>query len=54
MTIREKGYAHWDGQLKERRFSWAPITGLGIRLAFRKKMFRFFFAGVLRRRVMPD
>jgi len=41
MTIREKGYAHWDGQLKERRFSWAPITGLGIRLAFRKKYFKF-------------
>jgi len=41
MTIREKGYAHWDGQLKERRFSWTPITRLGIRLAFRKKYFKF-------------
>ena len=41
MTIREKGYAHWDGQLKERRFSWTPITWLGIRLAFRKKYFKF-------------
>jgi len=41
MTIREKGYMHWDGQLKERRFPWAPITWLGIRLAFKKKYFRF-------------
>jgi ABC-type transport system involved in multi-copper enzyme maturation permease subunit len=41
MTIREKGYSHWDGRLKERRFSWGPITWLGIRLAFRKKYFKF-------------
>jgi ABC-type transport system involved in multi-copper enzyme maturation permease subunit len=41
MTIREKGYAHWDGQLRERRFPWAPITWLGIRLAFKKKYFKF-------------
>lgn len=41
MTIREKGYAHWEGQLRERRFPWAPITWLGIRLAFRKKYFKF-------------
>jgi len=44
-TIREKGYAHWDGTLAERRYPWGPITRTGIRLAFRKKMFRFFFAG---------
>jgi ABC-type transport system involved in multi-copper enzyme maturation permease subunit len=48
MTIREKGYTHWDGQLKERRFSWTPITGLGLRLAFKKKPFRFFlFSSIL-------
>jgi len=47
MTIREKGYAHWDGQLKERRFPWAPITWLGIRLAFKKKAFRGLFFGSL-------
>jgi ABC-type transport system involved in multi-copper enzyme maturation permease subunit len=41
MTIREKGYAHWEGQLKERRFPWAPITWLGIRLAFKRKYFKF-------------
>jgi len=41
MTIREKGYAHWEGQLRERRFPWTPITWLGIRLAFKKKYFKF-------------
>src|SRR4030043_1143885 len=41
MTIREKGYAHWEGQLQERRFPWTPITWLGIRLAFKKKYFKF-------------
>lgn len=44
-TIREKGYSHWDGQLAERRFPWWPITRTGIQLAFKKKMFKFFFAG---------
>jgi len=44
-TIREKGYSHWDGKLAERRFPWWPITRVGIRLAFRKKAFKFVFAG---------
>lgn len=44
-VVREKGYAHWDGRLVERRRPWWPITRTGIRLAFRKKAFRFFFAG---------
>ena len=44
-TIREKGYAHWDGRLVERRFPWLPITRTGIQLAFRRKAFKFFFAG---------
>jgi ABC-type transport system involved in multi-copper enzyme maturation permease subunit len=43
-TVREKGYAHWDGKLGERRFPWWPITRTGILLAFKKKAFRFFFA----------
>jgi ABC-type transport system involved in multi-copper enzyme maturation permease subunit len=47
MTIREKGYAHWDGELKERRFPWVPITRLGIRLSFRRKYFRFMLFGSL-------
>jgi len=44
-TVREKGYSHWDGRLEERRFPWWPITRTGILLAFRKKRFKFLFAG---------
>lgn len=44
-VVREKGYTHWDGRLVERRFPWLPITRTGIRLAFRKKGFKFAFAG---------
>jgi ABC-type transport system involved in multi-copper enzyme maturation permease subunit len=47
MTIREKGYTRWDGELRERRFAWAPITRLGIRLAFKKKYFKFMLYGSL-------
>lgn len=43
MTIREKGYTHWDGQLRRTRFPWWPITRTGIKLAFRTKGFRLFF-----------
>jgi ABC-type transport system involved in multi-copper enzyme maturation permease subunit len=43
-TVREKGYYHWDGRLSESRFPWWPITRTGIRLAFRKRGFRFLFA----------
>ena len=44
-TIREKGYSHWDGRLAGRRLPWWPITRTGIQLAFRKKRFKFVFAG---------
>jgi ABC-type transport system involved in multi-copper enzyme maturation permease subunit len=44
-VVREKGYAHWDGRLAERRSPWMPITRTGVRLAFRKKGFKFVFAG---------
>jgi ABC-2 type transport system permease protein len=44
-TVREKGYYHWDGQLTEARFPWWPITRTGILLAFKKRGFRFLFAG---------
>lgn len=47
MFIKEKGYAHWDGELKKKKFPWMPITRYGIKLAFRKKSFRFFFYGAL-------
>ncbi|TET71415.1 MAG: hypothetical protein E3J56_06655, partial [Candidatus Aminicenantes bacterium] len=43
MTIKEKGYTHWDGELKDGRFPWWPITRFGIKLTFKKKFFKFFF-----------
>ncbi len=44
MTIKEKGYTHWDGELKDGRFSWWPITRFGIKLTFKRKFFKFLFA----------
>lgn len=43
MTIREKGYAHWQGELKKSFFPWFPIMRYGIKMAFQKKHFKFFF-----------
>lgn len=43
MTIKERGYAHWDGDLKDGRFPWWPITRWGIKLTFKKKFFKFLF-----------
>jgi ABC-type transport system involved in multi-copper enzyme maturation permease subunit len=47
MTIKEKGYTHWQGELAEKKLPWWPITRLGIRSTFRKKFFKFFFFGSL-------
>lgn len=44
MSIREKGYHRWDGRLQERHRAWRPITRLGIRLAFKRKFFKFAFS----------
>jgi ABC-type transport system involved in multi-copper enzyme maturation permease subunit len=44
-VVRERGYEHWAGRLSERRFPWWPIARTGVRLAFRKKGFKFAFAG---------
>lgn len=43
-TVREKGYAHWDGKLVEGRSPWRPIALTHIRLAFRKKNFKLAFS----------
>ncbi|MFQ6070400.1 MAG: ABC transporter permease [Candidatus Aminicenantales bacterium] len=43
MTIKEKGYSHWDGQLQHKRFPWWPITRLGIKSTFKKKFFKLAF-----------
>jgi len=45
MTVREKGYQHWEGELKPLRFPWWPVTRLGIKLAFKRKYFKFIYAG---------
>ncbi len=45
MPIREKGYFHWEGSLLERRFPWWPVTRLGLRLALKKKGFKFLYFG---------
>ncbi len=47
MTIREKGYYHWDGQFLERRRPWWPITRLGIKLTFKRKFFKFVFSSAM-------
>ncbi|MBM3294557.1 MAG: hypothetical protein FJY82_08530 [Candidatus Aminicenantes bacterium] len=41
MPIAEQGYVHWEGRLDARRRPWRPIARLGIRLAFRRKYFKF-------------
>lgn len=43
MSIKERGYTHWDGQLEQRRFNWWPMTRMGISLTFKKKFFKFTF-----------
>jgi ABC-type transport system involved in multi-copper enzyme maturation permease subunit len=47
MTIKEKGYTHWEGELEEKKFPWWPITRFGILSTFRKKFFKIFFFGSL-------
>ncbi len=40
MSIKEKGYTHWEGELKTDKYPWIPITRMGIRLAFKRKFFK--------------
>ena len=43
MTIKEKGYTHWDGEFSNKKFPWWPITRYGIKLTFRRKFFKLLF-----------
>jgi len=43
MTIKERGYTHWDGELRDGRFPWWPITRMGIKLTFKRRFFKLFF-----------
>ena len=45
MTIREKGYFHWEGTLLQRKLPWWPIARLGIKLSFKRKYFKFVYFG---------
>ncbi len=47
MTIREKGYTHWDGEFKDTRFRWGPISRHAIKQSFRRKFFKFLFFSTL-------
>lgn len=44
MDIREKGYRHWEGELKFSHFNWLPITLNGVKTVFRKKYAKLIFS----------
>ena len=43
MTIREKGYHQWEGQLNDKNVRWLPMFFYGIRLIFRKRFSKALF-----------
>lgn len=43
MTIREKGYHTWDGQMRPSALPWLPIFLNGIKAAFRKRFAKGIF-----------
>lgn len=43
MTIKEKGYTHWEGELLQKKLPWWPITRFGIKSTFKKKFFKLLF-----------
>jgi ABC-type transport system involved in multi-copper enzyme maturation permease subunit len=43
MDIREKGYSHWQGELKASRANWLPIFLNGIKSVFKKKFAKLVF-----------
>ncbi len=44
MTIKEKGYSHWDGEFSPKKLPWLPITRYGIKLTLKKKYFKLTYA----------
>ena len=44
MDIREKGYSHWQGELKTSHHNWLPIFFNGIKTIFKKKYAKLIFA----------
>jgi ABC-2 type transport system permease protein len=47
MPIAERGYIHWQGTLAERPRPWRTIARHGIRLAFKRKNFKFVLGASL-------
>lgn len=43
MTIKEKGYSHWDGEFSIKKLPWWPITRYGIKLTLKKKFFKLTY-----------
>jgi ABC-type transport system involved in multi-copper enzyme maturation permease subunit len=48
MTIREKGYHTWDGQLQPSALPWLPMFSNGIKALFKKRFAKivFFFCAI--------
>ena len=44
MDIREKGYRHWEGELRASRHNWLPISCNGIHTVFKKKYAKLIFS----------
>ena len=44
MDIREKGYSHWQGELKTSHYNWLPIFFNGIKTVFKKKYAKLIFS----------
>jgi ABC-type transport system involved in multi-copper enzyme maturation permease subunit len=44
MDIREKGYSHWQGELRPSHFNWLPIARNGIKTIFKKKYAKLIFS----------
>jgi ABC-2 type transport system permease protein len=43
MSIKEKGYMHWEGEFLDSRLPWLPITRMGVMLTFKRKFFKPLF-----------
>jgi ABC-2 type transport system permease protein len=47
MSIREKGYHHWQGELINAKYHWLPIFFYGIKSIINKKYSKFFISTCL-------
>lgn len=47
MTIREKGYHHWEGELNAPRYRWMPMFKNGIKTVWNKRFIKSGFSFTL-------